>query len=295
MGIIITKPEYRGQELTDFLTTAFYRKDAVDRFTLLPNVKDKFGMNFLNFTGNVLGPDGCDFVPNVNTALTEKNLVIDTYDINFEECITTFEQSYLADTLRAGANNVELPPSFEAWLLAKLPAKIGDELERKCFDEITSELALDANKIDVTILPLTTLNAIDEIGKIYSAIPGELFGNEDLVIMMNINMWKIYQQSAFDTSVPQLITDGIKMTYLGIELVPAPIYNLAKGGGLEDDVLVAGLMSNFVRATDLVSDDSTLNIIDLSQTTGDKKIRVMGRLKFKCTYGISEEVVYAHT
>tara|TARA_R110002153_G_scaffold189041_4_gene341886 strand:+ start:1757 stop:2644 length:888 start_codon:yes stop_codon:yes gene_type:complete len=293
MGIVITKPDYRGVELQDFLTNAFYKKNAVDRFTLLPNVKDRFGMNFLNFTGLVLGEAGCDFVPNVNTALTEKNLIIDTYDINFEECIVIFEQSYLADTLKAGANNVELPPSFEAWLLEKLPAKIADELERKCFSELSIELAADATVLPVTILPITITNAIDEIGKVYNAIPGELFGNPDLVIMMNYNMWKSYQQSAFDTSVPQLITDGITMTYLGIELVPAPVYNLGQGGGLENNVIIAGLMSNFVRATDLVSDDSTLSIIDLSKTIGDKKIRVTGRLKFKCTYGIGNEIVYA--
>lgn len=294
MGIVITKPNYRGTELTDFLTNAFYRKNAVDRFTLLPNVKDKFGMNFLNFTGTVLADDQCDFVPNVNTALTEKNLVIDTYDINFEECIETFEQSYLADTLRAGANNVELPPSFEAWLMDKLPAKIGDELERKAFDELVAEATADANVIDAVINSITTLNAIDEIGKVYSAIPGELFGDDELVIMMNTNMWKLYLQAAFDTSVPQLITDGITMTYLGVELVQAPVYNLAKGGGLADDVLLAGKTSNFVRATDMVSDDATLDLIDMSQTTGDKKIRVRGRLKFKCTYGISEEIVHGH-
>lgn len=294
MGIVITKPDYRGTELTEFYTNAFYRKNAVDRFTLLPNCKDKFGMNFLNFTGNVLGPSGCDFLPNVNTSLTEKTDNVTTYDINFEECVTTFEQSYLADELRAGSNNVSFPPSFEAWLMDKLPAKIGDELERKAFSEITAELVADLNKIDVTINPINATNAIDEIGKIYNAIPGELFGNEDLVIMMNVNMWKYYLQSAFDTSVPQLITDGITMTYLGVELVPAPVYNLAKGGGLEDDVMVAGLMSNFVRATDLLSDDNELSMVDLRNTTGDKKIRVMGSLKFKATYAISEEIVYAH-
>lgn len=293
MGIIITKPEYRGTELQDFLTKAFYKKNAVDRFTLLPNVKDKFGMNFLNFTGNVLGPSLCNFTPNVNTALTEKNLVVDTYQINFEECIDVFEQSYLADTLRAGANGAQLPPSFEAWLLDKLPAKIGDELERKAFEELTTELSADVNVIATPINAITTLNAIDEIGKVYTAIPGELFGEEDLAIMMNFNNWKIYQQAAFDTSVPELITDGITMRYLGIELVPAPNYNALAGGGLADNQIIAGKLTNFVRATDLVSDDSTLKIIDLSETTGDLLIRVTGRLKFKATYGIAEEVVYA--
>ncbi len=293
MGVVITKPDYRGQELQDFLTLAFYKANAVDRFTLLPNVKDKFGMNFLNFSGNVLGASACNFVPNVNTALTEKNLVIDTYQINFEECVEVFEQSYLADTLRAGANGAQLAPSFEAWLMAKLPLKIADELERKAFLELTTEAAADVNVVTATIAPITITNAIDEIGKIYNAIPAQLFGEQDLVIMMNFNMWKLYQQSAFDTSVPQLITDGITMRYLGIELLPAPNYTLAGGGGLEDNVILAGRLSNFVRATDLVSDDSTLKIIDLSETTGDLKIRVTGRIKFKCTYGISEELVYA--
>lgn len=294
MGIVINKPEYRGTELQEFYTKAFYKKNAVDRFTILPNVKDKFEANFLNFDGQVLGADGCDFVPNVNIALTEKKMNVETYSINFEECITTFEQSYLADQLRAGANNVDLPESFEMWLMEKLPAKIGDELERKCFTELTTELVADVNKIDVTINPINQTNAIDEIGKVYSAIPGELFGDPELVIMMNVNMWKFYLQSAFDTSVPQLITDGITMTYLGVELVPAPIDNALLGGGLADDVLIAGKLSNFIRATDLLSDDSELSILDLRQTTGDKKIRVMGRLKFKSTYAISEEVVYAH-
>jgi hypothetical protein len=294
MGIVINKPEYRGTELQEFYTQAFYRKNAVDRFTILPNCKDKFGANFLNFDGNVLGADGCDFSPNVNVALTEKIMNVETYSINFEECVTTFEQSYLADQLRAGANNVDLPESFEAWLMEKLPMKIADELERKAFSEITTELVADVNKIDVTINPINVTNALDEIGKVYNSIPAELFGNPELVIMMNVSVWKTYLQSAFDTSVPQLITDGITMTYLGVELVPAPVYNLAKGGGLENDVIVAGLLSNFIRATDLLSDDSELSMIDLRQTTGDKKIRVMGRIKFKSTYAISEEVVYAH-
>jgi len=294
MGVTITKPEYRGEELTGFYTTAFYRKNAVDRFTLLPNVKDKFGMNFLNFTGTVLGPAGCDFNPNVNTALTEKLDNINGYDINFEECIETFEQSYLAEELKAGANNVEFPASFEEWLMSKLPEAIGDELERKAFTELETELLADLNNIDVTINAIDQNNAIDEMAKVYKAIPGELMGNPDLVIMVNANIWKCFQINAFDTAVPQLITDGIKMYYLGIELVMAPVYNLAKGGGLNDNNIIAGKLSNFVRASDLLSDDTELNIIDLRQTTGDKKLRVVGSLKFKCTYALSEEVVHAH-
>jgi len=293
MGIIITKPNYRGVELTDFQTRTFYKKNAVDRFTVLPGVKDKFGMNFLDFTGTVLGASGCTFNPNVNTALTEKNLVIDTYDIGMEECIETWEASYLADELRAGSNNVEFPPSFEAWLMEKLPMKIADELERKAFSELSTELAADAAVLPVTVLPITSANAIDEITKVYQAIPGELFGNEDLVIMMNYNMWKAFQVNAFDSSVPELITDGIKMTFLGVELVPAPVYNLALGGGLGDNEIIAGKMSNFVRATDMLSDDNELNILNMRETTGDKVIRVTGSLKFKTSYAISEEIVYA--
>ena len=293
MGIIIIKPNYRGVELTDFQTRTFYKKNAVDRFTVLPGVKDKFGMNFLDFTGTVLGAPGCTFTSNVDALLTEKNLVIDTYDIGMEECIDKWETSYLADELRAGSNNVEFPPSFETWLMEKLPMKIADELERKAFSELSTELTADVNKISVTILPITTLNAIDELAKVYQAIPGELFGNEDLAIMMNYNVWKNFQVNAFDTSVPELITDGIKMTFLGVELVPAPTFNAGLGGGLADDVLIAGKLSNFVRATDMLSDDNELNILNMRETTGDKVIRVTGSLKFKTSYAISEEIVYA--
>ena len=293
MGIVITKPEYRGTELTGFYTETFYKRNAVDRFTLLPNVKDKFELNFLNFTGVILAPEGCDFDPNVNLDLTEKKDTVNGYDINFEECVTTFEQSYLASELQAGANNVDFPPTFEAWLMEQIPAKIGAELERKAFTELETELALDGAVITATILPINSTNAIDEIGKVYTAIPGELMGDPDLAIMMNTNMWKFYQQNAFDTAVPELISDGIKMYYLGIELVPAPVFNAGKGGGLADNVLIAGKLTNFVRATDLLSDDNELSIIDLRQTTGDKKIRVVSTLKFKCTYAISEEIVYA--
>ena len=48
---------------------------------------------------------------------------------------------------------------------------------------------------------------------------------------------------------------------------------------------------DFVRATDLLSDDSTLTILDMREKTGDKKIRVMGSLKFKTSYAISSEIV----
>lgn len=295
MGIIIVKPDYRGKELTGFYTSAFYRKNAVDRFTILPNVKDKFGVNFLNFNGLVLGADGCEVNPNVNVDLTEKTLNVGTYSIEFEECVATFEQSYLADELRAGANNVSFPASFEEWIMTKLPEKIADELERKAFTELVTEASADLNVTAVTINAIDNTNAIDEIGKVYNAIKPEILGSPDLAIMMNYNMWRFYQQSAFDTSVPELVTDGITMRYLGVELVPAPVDNVALGGGLADNTILAGKLSNFVRATDLLDDDAELNMIDLRQTTGDKKIRVLGRLKFKCTYAISDEVVLATT
>lgn len=291
MGITITKPNYQGTELQDFLTKTFYKKNAIDRFTLLPNVKSKFSANSLNFSGNVLGNSACNFVPNVNTDLTEKSSTVETYDINFEECIEKFEQSYLAATLKAGAMNVDLPASFEEWLLSELPNKIGDELERKAFTELVAEMTGDADVIDVALAPITTANAITELGKVYDAIPGDLFGDEDLVIFMNFNNYKKYQQDAINISVPELLTDGVKMSYLGIEIVPVPNDNASLGGGLPDSKIIAGLMSNFIRATDLVSDDTTLDIIDMTQTTGDRNIRVTGRLKFKATYGIGSEIV----
>lgn len=291
MGITITKPIYKGKELTDFLTKVFFKKNSIDRVTILPNVKDKFGMNFLNFSGLVLGPAGCDFSPNVNAELTDKQLVITTYDINFEECIITFEQSYLADTLRAGSNNTALPPSFDAWLMDKLPAKIAAELERKFFSEIEAELLVDGGIINTDILPMTALNAIDEIGKVYLDIPEELEGDPDLVIWVNSRAWKFYKLAAIDTQVPELLTDGIKMTYLGIEMIMAPQFNAGKGGGLANDTIIAGLLPNFVRAADLLSDDSELSVIDLRKTTGDKKIRIVGSLKFKASYGTPSEIV----
>lgn len=293
MGITITKPIYKGKEANDFLTKAFFKPNALSGFTLLPNVKDKFGLNFLNFNGLVLGPANCAFTPNVNAELTDKQDTVDTYDVNFEECVETFEQSYLADTLKAGANNAALPKSFEDWLMTNLPLKVADELERKAFTQILAELQADAAVIDVVILPITTLNAIEELAKIYLAIPEELMGSEDLAIYVNTTAWKSYQIAAFDTSVPQLITDGIKMTYLGVELIMAPVDSVAKGGGLPNDKVIAGEQTNFVRATDLLSDETTFKIIDLRETTGDMIIRVTGRIKFKATYGIGSEIVLA--
>ncbi len=293
MGVTITKPEYQGKELEGFLTDIFFKKNVVDRFTLLPGVKDKFELNFLNFDGAVLGPDNCDFNANVNADLTEKKLVIETYAIGFEECVQTFEQSYMAAKLQAGANKAQMPKDFQSWMMKHLPLKIAAELERKAFTEIETELAADPLVTPLVINPITSLNAIEEVGKVYLAIDENLLGDPDLVIMMNTKTWRYYQQAAFDSSVPEIMTDGIKMTYLGIELVAAPSFNAVRGGGLNDNVLIAGLMKNFVRATDLVSDESELKFIDMSKTTGDDKIRVKGRLKFKCTYGKASEIVYA--
>jgi len=43
----------------------------------------------------------------------------------------------------------------------------------------------------------------------------------------------------------------------------------------------------------MLSDDNELNILNMRETTGDKVIRVTGSLKFKTSYAISEEIVYA--
>jgi hypothetical protein len=70
-------------------------------------------------------------------------------------------------------------------------------------------------------------------------------------------------------------------------------YELVIGEGMSDNVMTLSLANNYIFLADLVSDPTDLTTINMKETTGDRKIRVISDFKVGFDYlNDAEWVVY---
>ena len=105
--------------------------------------------------------------------------------VNLQYCIQTFEQNYLHSLIANGSNNTEVP-TVNQFLISSSALKVADGMVKYAFsataDGLIGKFLADGEVLDVTINPLTSINALDEIAKLYLAIPATIIAKEDLFI-----------------------------------------------------------------------------------------------------------------
>lgn len=148
--------------------------------------------------------------------------------------------------------------------------------------------ANDNTVIDLAASPaaLTVNSIISEIGRVYAAIPKAVKQSKRATIFTSIEAASLYRQ-AMVAANPALIAynnGDFTLRYIEVPIVETP--------GLPADTMVACDPKNLWYGTDLVSDENSIKILDMSNTTGDETVRFITHFKFGVNYGVGAEIVY---
>ena len=227
---------------------------------------------------------------------------IKTYKINLEQCIDELEQKRINIMLKPGAKNNELPDSLEEATLAMLAAELSSEIETKIFsgdssvntydfDGAVKVLTDSSEAISISAVALTKSNITTELEKVYEAIP-------EAVLSKGLENGSIKIYVAYDTlqkvrmalaSVSNQVVasaytvNGEELCYLGVEIVPVK--------GLDSKTMIAADMTNFLLATDLLSDTEEIRLGQFP-APHDNKVFIDGRLRLGFVIPFEDEVVF---
>lgn len=290
---------YTGKDALDFYSKALLEGSSKSTFAVIPNVKSKIKLPRYD-AGEIIKDEGCSWSPSGEGALSQKTFEVCSKDIQLELCTNTFEKNFLGELLRPGSNTGEVAPAdFVDYMLNQVGKQIQNDLEIVVWQGNTGSTAYpysvcngivvkalaDPGVVDVTGPSggITISNVIAEITKVYDKIPVTIIDNEDLVIYVSDYIAGLYMQAVAAASNEAYYVGAKELNFLGIKMVRAK--------GMSAQTMVAGLRTNFVLLTDLLSDEMSLNVIPQANLTGTRTVRIAGNFKFGVDYKVSEEVV----
>ncbi len=294
---------YTGKDALDFYSKALLGFKTAANLTLVPNVKSKIKLAKFDL-GNLIQADDCVFSGTGEGVLAQKSFEVCDFKVNLEYCTSTFEQNFLNEAMRPGSNTGEvMPEMFQNYVISQVFEKAANDLEFLAWKGVGSgstypvalcegfefKLAADSDVIDVTATTVTSSNVIEELGKLYAAIPDAVLAAGDVVIYAPTNIVKAYEVAQASAGAGQGYNyAGVQtLNFLGLPIVWA--------AGMTSNKMVAASKKNMLLLTDLQSDftdESAIRVIPQIDKTGAPTVRIVGRMKFAVGYMYGTEVVY---
>jgi hypothetical protein len=276
----------------EFYTKALLSNRSSAQFRQLLGIKESTKIASLDF-GTLLTEADCDFVANDST-LSAKTMDVCKIALNTEVCQFEIEQSFLADWMNKGSNGDFMPADFATHFYDQLGRTVADQLEYLTWQGYTgggTDTYLDlcdglerqlagadiptAQKIAGT--NITSTNVIAQMTLVYNQIPKALRNRKSEVKwFVASNVADAYRLAVATQSAEAYTTKDAPLTFLG--------YELTIGEGMTDSTMTLSLQSNYIFLADLVSDPSDITTINMKETTGDRKIRVISDFKVGFNY-----------
>jgi hypothetical protein len=297
---------FAGEFKNKYISAALLSAPTIDKglITVMDNIKFKeVVQKFAD--GNVFSDATCDFTDVGEINLTERVLEPKELQLNRIICKKDFRSTW--ESIEMGSSIYDnLPPTFADYLVAHYAAKaaeanekniwVGDATNTGEFDGFSTLLAADADLPAANEIAGTTVgkdNVIDELYKVFAAIPDTLYGKEDLRIYVSPNIYRAYQVALGGFAANGLGANGVNglgpnqdlqpLFYAGVQIVMV--------NGLAANTAIAAQISNLFFGTCLVSDMTEVKVIDTSETLGDQNVRVIMRMTGGVQYGIVEEII----
>ena len=285
---------YAGEFAGEYIAAALLSGVTLSQggVSIKPNIKFKEVIKKLSLD-SILKDASCDFDPTSNITLSERILQPEEFQVNLQLCKKDFRQDWEANSMGFSQYD-NLPRNFSDFLIGQVSAKVAEKVEQNIwqgatanngeFDGFQALLAADSDVVDVTGTTLSAANIIAELGKVVDAIPGSVYGKEDVKIYIPTSAAKFYIQAQAALGYRDLYNVGkTDMNFQGIPLFTAP--------GLGNDKMVAAESSNLFFGTGLLNDWQEVKLIDMADIDGSQNVRIILRGSAGVQHGIGSDIV----
>ena len=297
---ITVASNFAGKAAGFYISAALKASNSLDYLTMIENIKFKSNIQALNQTVNSVVDATCDFTAAGTLALTEKVLEPKNLQVNMDICKETLLSSWEALQMRAGAG-APPPASFDDYVISYMGEIIAQATEDSIwggtavagqfngFNGAVTGLLLPA--VDATVVQdaasaaYSATNIIANLQAAVAVIPTTTLGKEDLHIYMNQRTYQYY--------ISAVSTLGYVNAYnMNGDYVPMfEGYKIAVCNGMTINEIVIAQKSNLFFGTDLLSDATRINLMDMAQLDGSDNIRMVARYSAGVQTGTGADIV----
>ena len=298
---ITVASNFAGKAAGFYISAALKASNSLDYLTMIENIKFKSNIQALNQTVNSVVDATCDFTAAGTLALTEKVLEPKNLQVNMDICKETLLSSWEALQMRAGAG-APPPASFDDYVISYMGEIIAQATEDSIWSgtnvagqfngflgNVTGLLlpGVDATVVQdaAAAVPYTAGNIIANLQSAVANIPTTTLGKEDLHIYLSQRSYQYY--------ISAVSTLGYVNAYnMNGDYVPMfEGYKLAVCNGMEENQMVVAQKSNMFFGTDLLSDATRINLMDMATLDGSDNIRMVARYSAGVQTGTGADIV----
>jgi len=297
-----TTSNFAGKAAGFYISAALKQANSLDFLTSMENIKYKSNIQRMASTGVVA--DATYNVTGAGTlALTEKVLEPKNLQINLDLCKSTLLDSWEALQMRAGAG-APPPASFNDYVISYMGEIIAEATE----ESIWSGADATAGEFEGFLTATTGIFAVDGTVQTSSASGAYTAANiianlqtltsdmatkisavlrkDDLHIYMSPKTYALY--------VSAVSTLGYVNAYnMNGDYVPVfEGYKIAVCNGMLDNQMIAAEKSNLFYGTDLLSDATRINLMDMSALDGSDNMRLVARYSGGVQLGVGADIVH---
>ena len=297
---ITVASNFTGRAAGFYISAALKASNSLDYLTMIENVKFRSNIQALNQTVNSVVDATCDFTAAGTLALTEKVLEPKNLQVNMDICKETLLSSWEALQMRAGAG-APPPASFDDYVISYMGEIIAEATENSIwvgtnvagqfngFNGAATGLLLPG--VDATVVQSAATAAYDagniiaNLQQAVADIPVAALGKEDLHIYMSQRTYQYY--------ISAVSTLGYVNAYnMNGDYVPMfEGYKIAVCNGMIENQLVIAQKSSLFFGTDLLSDATRINLMDMAQLDGSDNIRMVARYSAGVQTGTGADIV----
>jgi hypothetical protein len=300
-GLSVTS-NYEGKAAGFYINAALKEATSLDFLSMIENIKFKSNIQKYTNSGLIIAAD-CNFTSTGDLTGTEAVLQPTNLMVNLDLCKKELLDSWEAMQMRAGAG-APPPASFDDYVISYMGEIIADGIEGMVWQgagttasfngfgtTTTGVLASNADVIDVAEVGgagvgINATNVIENLQNTVAAIPSAVYPKEDLYIYVGPRVWRLYIQAVSAlTSFPYAnMNEDYTKVFEGIKLAVCP--------GMLDNGIVAAQKSNMFFGTDLISDATRIQLMDMSKLDGSDNMRLVARFSGGVQTAIGGDVVF---
>jgi len=301
---------FSGKSAGFYISAALNQAVSLDYLTMIENIK--FKSNIQRMTGSADGAGNglveaasCDFTSAGTLALTEKVLEPQNLQVNLQLCKATLLDSWEALQMRAGAG-APPPASFDDYVISYMGEIIADATETSIwagnanaagdfigFTGATAGLlraGVDATVIQGVLtggagVAPTAGTIIADMEVALDNTPSAILGKEDLYVFVNQKNYQLYIQavSLLGYMNAYNMNGDYEPRINGIKI--------AVCNGLQNAAIVVAQKSNLFFGTDLISDATRIQLLDMANLDGSDNMRLVARYSAGVQTGVGSDIV----
>ena len=303
---------YSGQFAGEYIAAALLSASTIDDggLTVKANIAFKEVIKKLATTA-IVQSASCDFDPQSTITLTERIIEPKELQVNLQLCKYDFVNDFESQSMGFGLGQT-LPPKFSDFLIAHVAAEVAQNTELNIwqgdtagatytsFDGFEKLIAAAVTAGDVpaaqaiTSVALTSANIIDKLSEVVDAIPGALYGKEDLFLYIGTKAAKLYVQALGGFGANGLGANGVanmgtqwwnngSLTVNGVKIFVSP--------GMSDNKMYVAQRSNLYFGTGLLNSTNEVKTLDMGDLDGSNNVRMVMRFTSAVQFGIASDIV----